>query len=88
MVYIKWRVAVFSFFLALSACQTWNTRGDLNNLYRVPGKAVGDEAYQDILKKTPISSEPIASAASARGALPPQRRTSYQWEFKVLRVKR
>ena len=94
MLYIKWLSCPFLLlcFLVVSSCQTveYTGRSQMNLISESQEKKLGTEAYQDILKKTPISKrsdwqaqlqrvgQRIATAAA---------KPDYQWEFKVLQGK-
>jgi predicted Zn-dependent protease len=80
------------FFLALSGCQTveYTGRSQVNLISESQEKQLGTEAYEDILKKTPISKrtdwqtqlQRVGQRIAAAAARP-----DYQWEFKVLQGK-
>lgn len=92
MVKTKWSNWGVFFVLALSACQTveYTGRSQVNLISPSQEKQLGTEAYEEILKKTPISTrsdwqaqlqrvgQRIAAAAD---------KPDYQWEFKVLQGK-
>ena len=80
------------FFLPLSGCQTveYTGRSQVNLISESQEKQLGTEAYEDILKKTPISKrsdwqtqlQRVGQRIAAAAARP-----DYQWEFKVLQGK-
>ena len=93
MVKTKWlNWGFFVLFLGPSGCQTveYTGRSQVNLMSESQEKQLGTEAYEEILKKTPISKrsdwqaqlqrvgQRIAAAAD---------KPDYQWEFKVLQGK-
>ncbi|HXV80297.1 MAG TPA: M48 family metallopeptidase [Candidatus Binatia bacterium] len=91
--HIKWLSPVgLLFLLALSSCQTveYTGRRQVSLISESQEKQLGTEAYQDILKKTPISNrsdwqaqlQRVGQRIAAAAAKP-----DYQWEFKVLQGK-
>jgi metalloendopeptidase OMA1, mitochondrial len=90
---MKW-ISCASLFLvvALSGCQTveYTGRSQVNLISESQEKQLGAEAYEDILKKTPISKrsdwqaqlQRVGQRIAAAAAKP-----DYQWEFKVLQGK-
>jgi metalloendopeptidase OMA1, mitochondrial len=78
--------------LGLSGCQTveYTGRSQVNLISESQEKQLGTEAYQDILKKTPLSKrsdwqaqlQRVGQRIAAAAAKP-----DYQWEFKVLQGK-
>jgi predicted Zn-dependent protease len=88
---LSWGV-FFLFFLGLSSCQTveYTGRSQVNLISESQEKQLGTEAYEDILKKTPISKrsdwqaqlQRVGQRIAAAAARP-----DYQWEFKVLQGK-
>ena len=89
MAYTKWLSFGVSLLLGLSACQTveYTGRSQVNLISDSQEKKLGTEAYQDILKKTPVSKrsdwqaqlQRVGQRIAAAAARP-----DYQWEFKVL----
>jgi len=93
MVNTKWlNAGFFVLLVGLSSCQTveYTGRSQVNLISESQEKQLGTEAYEEILKKTPISKnsdwqaqlqrvgQRIAAAAD---------KPDYQWEFKVLQGK-
>jgi predicted Zn-dependent protease len=78
--------------LGLAGCQTveYTGRSQVNLISESQEKQLGTEAYQDILKKTPLSKrsdwqaqlQRVGQRIAAAAAKP-----DYQWEFKVLQGK-
>jgi predicted Zn-dependent protease len=84
--------ALFFLVAVFAGCQTveYTGRSQVNLISESQEKQLGTEAYEDVLKKTPISKrsdwqaqlQRVGQRIAAAAAKP-----DYQWEFKVLQGK-